>query len=110
MGPVQASKLVDGQCSFQQPIATNPPVPDAGTLACGRSAELAEAAPGLVQIPGHESEFIGAWVEIQIIVLPVGEQAIVVRHQNEPGEKPRKLIQVQELADAASELRIVGMS
>ena len=56
------------------------------------------------QIAGEEDELVGLRVEVQMIVVPQGEEAFQVRRQCVGGQEAQELVHVEERVDLLLEL------
>src|SRR6266516_3551407 len=78
---INAPELIDRHDPFNESVIPGPRMPDARTLKFSQRSEP-EIAPRGVQVPRDESKLVRPWIEIQVEVLAVCQNAVVVRKQN----------------------------
>lgn len=98
-----------GKETFQEAVLADPRLVNAGLLAVGGGADPAEFTPGMVQIPGGESEAFGDRVEPEEEVLAVAEDAVVVGEEDFGGEETGGGVEVEVVSEVLMELGILGV-
>ena len=78
-GFVDVPESGNGHGAIEKTEVVSVRFPDAGALAVAAAAVVAKFTPGMVVIPGDETEERRLGIEIHEEVLAVGEEAIVVR-------------------------------
>ena len=104
---INAPELLHGHDAFNEAVFSDPRMPDARAfelLFCAKP----EMAPRSIEVPRDKAKLVGARMKIHVEVLPIRQDAVVVRKQNFAGQEAGELVQIQKVSDLRGEFRISG--